>query len=79
MFTQDDTLSTVLMIQAERRAPALPVWAWSAVEKIQWRDQTEQEAQRAWFGSQPSGGQRPQGFAGCGIGKRANGCGDTCL
>jgi hypothetical protein len=47
----------------ERKAQELPAWAWSAVEKIQWRDKTEHEAQYAWFRHQPSGCEQPQVFA----------------
>jgi len=47
----------------ERKAGELPAWAWSAVEKIRWRDSSEQQAQYAWFRYEPSGCEKPQVFA----------------
>lgn len=47
----------------EKKAQELPETEWSAVEKTQWRDGTEHQAQYAWFRYQPGGCASPKLFA----------------
>jgi hypothetical protein len=47
----------------EKKAQELPATEWSAVEKTQWRDGTEHQAQYAWFRYQPGGCASPKLFA----------------
>jgi len=47
----------------EKKAQELPETEWSAVEKTQWRDGTEHQAQYAWFRYQPGGCESPKLFA----------------